>query len=287
MKQKKAVQPAPDELRAEAAVNEILGTCRFDYDDQAEPGKADFLLDPLDGIGPKVALEVSSTTDPDRQGLWKGLDRHYDGPTPGLEGDWQVQFTPGTHVKQSAKPLVELLQNLERDGVDKIGLNGWNDATPFGEFPTQQHAERLRKLADLRIVSAERIRSDKASGRIFPFEVTAGIARHTANTISPYIDAFLGSDQGVNKVKKLARYTDREGHLFVWADRGQLDVTMALRRGFVPVDSPTVADSVHTIWFGSLDADGSVYRWTRSGWTIAAVTSWAPTASLTDVSAEG
>lgn len=169
MKQKKAVQPAPDELRAEAAVNEVLGTRRFDYDDQAEPGKADFLLDPIEGAGPKVALEVSSTTDPDRQGLWKGLDQYYDSPIPGLQGDWQVQFTPGTHVKQSAMPLVELLQHLEREGVDKIGLNGWNDATPFGEFPTQQHAERLRKLADLRIVSAQRIRSNKASGRIFPF----------------------------------------------------------------------------------------------------------------------
>jgi hypothetical protein len=224
---------------------------------------------------------VSSTTDPDRQGLWKGLDRHYDGPTPGLQGDWQVQFTPGTHVKQSAKPLVELLQHLEREGVDRIGLNGWPDSTPSGQFPTPQHVENLRKLANLKIVSAQRIRSDKASGRIFPFEVTAGIARHTANTISPYIDAFLRSDQGANKVKKLARYNYREGHLFVWADRGQLDVTMALRRGFVPVDNPDVPDSLHTIWFGSLDAEGSVYRWTRSGWTIAAVTPWAPTTSLT------
>ncbi|MEU3394263.1 hypothetical protein [Streptomyces albidoflavus] len=63
--------------------------------------------------------------------------------------------------------------------------------------------------------------------------MTGRIARHTADTISPYVDAFLASEQGANKVKKLARYTDREGHLFVWADRGQLDVTMALRRGFV------------------------------------------------------
>ncbi|MFB7211032.1 hypothetical protein [Streptomyces sp. NPDC056255] len=259
MKKKKSVQPAPDELRAEAAVNEVLGTWRFDYDDQTEPGKADFLLDPIDGTGPTVALEVSSTTDPDRQGLWKGLDRYYDGPTLGLQGDWHVQFTPGVHVRKSATPLVELLQRLEREGVDKIGLNGWNDSTPFGQFPTQQHAENLRELANLKIVSAQRIRSDKASGRIIPFEVTAGIARQTADTISPCIDAFLGSDQGANKVKKLARYTDREGHLFVWADRGQLDVTMALRRGFVPVDSPHVPDSLHTIWFGSLDADGSMY----------------------------
>ncbi|MFD0142885.1 MULTISPECIES: hypothetical protein [unclassified Streptomyces] len=287
MKQKKVVQSAPDELLAEAAVNEVLGTCRFDYDDQAKPGKADFLLDPFDGAGPRVALEVPSTTDPDRQGLWDGLDRHYDGPIPGLQGDWTVQFTPGTRVKQSAKPLVELLQDLEREGVDKIGLDGWNDSTPPGRIPTPQHAERLRKLAALKIVSAERIRSDKASGRIFPIEMTGWIARHTADTISPYVDAFLDSDQGANKIKKLARYTDREGHLFVWADRGHFDVTMALRHGFVPADSPDVPDSLHTVWFGSLDAGGFVYRWTRSGWTIATVTSWVSTTSLTDVSAEG
>ncbi|WP_331723243.1 hypothetical protein [Streptomyces sp. NBC_00105] len=284
MKQKRAVELAPDELRAEAAVNEVLGTCRFDYDDQAEPGKADFLLDPFDGAGPKVALEVSSMTDPGRQGLWKGLDRHYDGPVPGLKGDWLVQFTPGVHVRKSATPLVALLQHLEREGVDRIGRNGWPDSTPPGEFPTPEHAENLRTLHTLKIVSAQRVRSDRASGRIFPFEVTGGIARHTADTISPYIDAFLGSDQGANKVKKLARYTDREGHLFVWADRGQLDVTMALRQGFVPVDSPDVPDSLHTVWFGSLNADQAVYRWTRSGWTIAVVTSWVPTL---DVRVEG
>ncbi|WP_195730344.1 hypothetical protein [Streptomyces albidoflavus] len=287
MKQKKPVQPAPDELRAEAAVNEVLGTRRFDYDDQTEPGKADFLLDPIDGAGPKVALEVSSTTDPARQGLWNGLGRYYEGPIPGLQGDWQVQFTSGTHVKQSATPLIELLQHLERDGVDKISLDGWNDSTPPGQFPSQQHAERLHKLADLKIVSAQRVRSDKASGRIFPFELGGGIARHTADTISPYVDAFLGSEQGANKVKKLARYTDREGHLFVWADRGQFDVTMALRRGFVPADSPNVPDSLHTIWFGSLDAGEYVYRWTRSGWTITTVTSWVATNSPTNASAEG
>ncbi|WP_327310034.1 hypothetical protein OG730_43480 (plasmid) [Streptomyces sp. NBC_01298] len=286
MKQKKPVQPAPDELRAEAAVNEVLGTRRVDYDDQTESGKADFLLDPVDGVGPKVVLEVSSTTDPDRQGLWEGLDQHYGGPIPGLQGDWQVQFTPGTRVKRSARPLVELLQDLERDGVDRISLYGWSDSTPPGQFPTQQHAERLQKLAHLRIVTAQRVRSDKASGRIFPFEVTEGTARHTADTISPCVDDFISSKQGANKVEKLARYTDREGHLFVWADRGQLDVTMALRRGFVPSDSPNVPDSLHTIWFGSLDAGEYVYRWTRAGWTLVTITSWVTTNSLTDASTE-
>ncbi|MDX2624826.1 hypothetical protein AB0D68_33210 [Streptomyces sp. NPDC048212] len=287
MKQKKPVQLAPDELLAEAVVNEILGTRRFDYDDQSEPGKADFLLDPLDGAGRKVALEVSSTTDPDRQRLWKGLDQYYDEPISGLQGDWTVQFTPGTHVKKTATPLVELLQLLEREGTDKIGLDGWNDSTPPGYLPTPQHAERLRKLASLKIVSAQRIRHDEASGRIFPLEMTGWITRSTADAISRSVNAFLGSGQGANKVKKLARYTDREGHLFVWADRGQFDVTMALRQGFVPGDSPDVPDSLHTIWFGSLQADGSVFRWTRSGWTIAAVTPWASNSSLTDVSAEG
>jgi hypothetical protein len=274
MKQKKAVQPTPDELRAEAAVNEVLGTHRVDYDDQTEPGKADFLLDPFDGTGPKVALEVSSTTAPDRQRLWNGLNRHYDGPTPGLRGDWHVQFTPAAHVKQSAKPLAELLQHLEREGVDQISLDGWPDSTPPGLFPTPQHAENLRKLADLKLVSAQRMRSNNASGRIFPFVVTGGTARHTADTISPSINAFLSSVQGASKVKKLARYNDRERHLFVWADRGQLDVTLALRRRFVPFFHPDVPDGLNTIWLGSFDVEESVYRWTRSGWTVTAVTPW-------------
>ncbi|MFE0824241.1 hypothetical protein [Streptomyces sp. NPDC058847] len=287
MKRKKTVQPAPDELRAEAAVNEVVNTCRFDHDDQAEPGKADFLLDPLEEGGPKVALEVSSITDPARQSLWRGLDQQYGGPISGLRGDWTVEFTPGAHVRQSAAPLVELLQSLEREGVDRIGLNGWNDSTPHGRLPTPGHAENLRRLARLKIVSAHRVRSDKASGRIFPCEMTSGTARSTAESISPHIDLFLDSKQGSNKVEKLARYIDRERHLFIWADTGHLDVTLALRRGFVPQDSPRVPDSLHAIWFGSLHVYDAVYRWTCSGWTIAAITPWTPHSGPTGVSARG
>lgn len=205
MKQKKTVQLAPDELRAEAAVNEVVKTWRFDHDDQAEPGKADFLLDPLEEGGPKVALEVSSITDPARQSLWRGLGRQYGGPILGLRGDWTVEFTPGAHVRQSAAPLVELLQRLEHEGVDKIGLHGWNDSTPHGRLPPPEHAESLRCLARLKIVSAHRVRSDKASGRIFPYETTFGTALSTVDSISPHIDLFLGSKQGSNKVEKLAR----------------------------------------------------------------------------------
>ncbi len=62
---------------------------------------------------------------------------------------------------------------------------------------------------------------------------------------------------------------------------------MALRQGFVPVDSPNVPDSLHTIWFGARDAGGAVYRWTRPGWTTAEVTPSVRADSLTDADAEG
>ncbi|MER5988336.1 hypothetical protein [Streptomyces sp. NPDC001787] len=41
LQRKKAVHLSPDELWAEAAVNEALETRGFGYDDQAEDGKAD------------------------------------------------------------------------------------------------------------------------------------------------------------------------------------------------------------------------------------------------------
>ncbi|MCX4546757.1 hypothetical protein [Streptomyces sp. NBC_01565] len=206
MKQKKPVPPTSEELRAEAAVNELLGTRRTDYDDQTENGKVDFLLDPPEGgAGPTVALEVSSTTEPSRERLWDSLDSRYDQPIPGLQGDWIVQFTPGTRLNKAAAPLAALLVRLEQAGRDRIGLQVWDDSTAPGELHTPQHAADLQELASLRIVSAQRVRSDKASGRIFPTEATAGIARSTVDTISPYVDEFLESPQGRNKVEKLAK----------------------------------------------------------------------------------
>ncbi|MER6354659.1 hypothetical protein ABT288_33970 [Streptomyces sp. NPDC001093] len=274
MKRKKPVAPAPEELRAEAAVNEILGTWRDGHDDQTENGMVDFLLEPaVDGAGPKVALEVSSTIDPDRQNLWAGLDRQYDHPVPGLQGDWIVEFTPQAQLKKISGPLAALLLRQEQANLDTIGLNGWDDSTPDGQLPTPPHAADLQELAQLQVVRALRIRSDKASGRILPTELNFAVASSTVDTISPYVDAFLAS-KGENKVKKLARHPDREGHLFLWADPAHLDITMSLSRGFVPTDSPNVPAEVHTIWLGSFHVDQAVFRWTRSGWSILEVTSW-------------
>lgn len=274
VKQKKPVAPAPDELRAEAAVNEILGTRRDGHDDQTENGMVDFLLEPaVDGEGPKVALEVSSTIDPDRQHLWAGLNRQYDQPVPGLDGDWIVEFTSQAHLKKISAPLAALLLRQEQANLDTIGLDGWDDSTPDDRLPTSQHAADLQELAQLQVVRAVRIRSDKASGRIFPTQLNFSVASSTVDTISPYVDAFLAS-KGKNKVQKLARHPDREGHLFLWADPAHMDITMSLSRGFVPTDSPNVPAEVHTIWLASFHANQAVFRWNRSGWSILEVTAW-------------
>ncbi|MFC9706357.1 hypothetical protein ACFTWD_37350 [Streptomyces sp. NPDC056943] len=209
----------------------------------------------MEAQGPTIALEVSSTLDPARQSLWASLDRRYDRPVPGLQGDWIVQFTPGTQLKKVADPLTALLLRQEQVDLDKIGLNGWDDSTPPGELHTPQHAADLQELAALNVMSAQRVRSDKASGRIFPTEANAGVARSTFDTISPYIDEFFDSAPGQNKVKKLANHPDREGHLFVWADRGHVNITVALAQGFVPAGSPSVPSGLHTTWLGSFDVD--------------------------------
>ncbi|MGW0424854.1 hypothetical protein [Streptomyces sp. NPDC003015] len=267
MKQKKPVDPTPEELRAEAVVNQLLGTRRAGHDDQTENGMVDFLLDPaVDGAGPKVALEVSSTIDPDRRQLWAGLDRQYDRPVPGLRGDWIVEFTTRSPLKKISKPLAALLMRQEQANLDTIGLDGWDDSTPAGRLSTPQHVQDLQELARLQIVRAVRIRSDKASGRIYPTQMAFAVAPSTADTISPYVDAFLAS-KGENKVKKLARHSDREGHLFLWADPAHHEIKMSLSHGFVPTDSPNVWAQVHTIWLGSFHSD-RVFRWHRAKWSI-------------------
>ncbi|MFG2632180.1 hypothetical protein [Streptomyces sp. NPDC048473] len=228
----------------------------------------DFLLDPVDGIGPLVALEVSSTIEEPRQRLWDALHSQYDQPIPGLQGDWIVQFTPGTNVKKAFGPLAALLVRQEQANLDKIGLNGWNDSTALGSFPDPQHEADLQELTKLKVVSAQRVHSDRATGRIFPTELLSGVARSTADAIAPYIDEFLVSELGEDKVGKLAQHPDREGHLFLWADRSHLDIMMSLTNRFVPTGNPNAPAGLHTIWLGSFNVDGLVYRWNDSGWSI-------------------
>lgn len=200
-----------EELRAEAAVNEILGTRRVDYDDQTENGKVDFLVDSAVGsAGPHVALEVSSTIDPARQRLWHGVDRHYAQTRSDLQGDWQVQFTADTveadprladgpaapfGVQERGQDRSERLGRQHTSGRASHGAARWGPSRPCEAQRHTRRADSQRQCS----------RSDH------PLRDELRVARSNANTITPCLDGFLASQQGMNKVRKLARHPDREG----------------------------------------------------------------------------
>ncbi|MEE1735571.1 hypothetical protein PUR49_03365 [Streptomyces sp. BE147] len=92
LQRKKAVHLSPDELWAEAAVNEALETRGFGYDDQAEDGKADLFLDPLGGAGTKPALEVSSLTGSAVRASGRALTSTTGELIHGLQGDRLVEL---------------------------------------------------------------------------------------------------------------------------------------------------------------------------------------------------
>ncbi|WP_327173532.1 hypothetical protein OG471_41055 [Streptomyces sp. NBC_01336] len=52
-----------------------------------------------------------------------------DQPIPDLQGDWIVQFTPGTNVRKAFGPLAALLVRQEQADLDKIGSPGRIAAT--------------------------------------------------------------------------------------------------------------------------------------------------------------
>ncbi|MFI6650535.1 hypothetical protein ACIBI8_23400 [Streptomyces sp. NPDC050529] len=151
---------------------------------------------------------------------WGVLDQHYGEPIPGLQGEWLVEFTSGTHVKRSATPLVGLLQHPEQDGVDRIGLNGWNDTIgmltvhawlALSDPTTTRSAETLTLLLE---TAERRIAADAA-----PHADTTRVIRN-AHTLWHHLradDPETALDLAPRLLDLLQDHPRRTGDVIEWA----------------------------------------------------------------------
>ncbi|MFH9737207.1 hypothetical protein ACH4MA_05890 [Streptomyces roseolus] len=272
---KKPIQPTYDELIAEAIVNAAMGTVRIYFDDQSAPGLIDF------GLGSRLnaevtdVLEVSSKRDRDTNAMWQQINRVYDGRVhEGLNAGWAVQFQHGATIgKGVSNRVIAFLADLEKRGITKVS------ADPADLF--QESVNRLPSTADVRDAATARELglnvvhqvgdSLDLRGRIFTSSfVPTGIARATADAVSPYVNDFLDTTTGANKIKKLAeKGSGKRQHLFIWSDMSHTSVGFALKRGWLPSDAPTVPDHIHTLWLGSFFSFENVYTWRcEEGWQV-------------------
>lgn len=272
---KKVIQPTYDELIAEAIVNAAMGTVRIHFDDQSAPGLIDF------GLGPRLdaevtdVLEVSSKRDQDTNAMWQQINRVYDGRVhEGLRCGWAVQFEHGATIGKGASDrVIAFLVDLEKRGITKVSADPADLFQEAGNpFPSTDNLRDAATARELGLNVVHQIGdSPDLAGRIFPSSfVPTGIARATADAVSPYVDDFLDTTTGANKIKKLAeKGSGKRQHLFIWSDISHTSVGFALKRGWLPSDAPTLPDHIHTLWLGSFFSFENVYTWRcEEGWRV-------------------
>ncbi|MDV9196127.1 hypothetical protein [Streptomyces sp. Wh19] len=270
---KKPIQPTYDELIAEAIVNAAMGTVRIYFDDQSAPGLIDFGLGSrLDAEATDV-LEVSSKRDRETNAMWQQINRVYDGRVQeGLNAGWAVQFQHGATIgKGVSNRVIAFLVDLENRGITKVSADPV-DLFAGNRFPSTDNLHDAATARKLGLSVVHQIgNSPDLAGRIFPSSfVPTGIARATADAVSPYVNDFLDTTTGANKIKKLAeKGSGKRQHLFIWSDMSHTSVGFALKRGWLPSDAPTVPDHIHTLWLGSFFSFENVYTWRcEEGWRV-------------------
>ncbi|MFB8235485.1 hypothetical protein ACFC58_02945 [Kitasatospora purpeofusca] len=272
MTRKRGVDPTPEEILATAIVNGVLGTRTVAVDDQTRPGMIDAWLahpDEPDDVR-AIGLEITSTTDGDAAAMRKAIRRQYDEAVPGLMGAWIVEFRPGARIGRAAVWLTRFLATLEQRSETKASLHPYNDKVRWNNgWPVPEYAAELEEMDRHGVIEANRISDDpQHAGLIRALTAHGYSTPPAAEHIAPYIENFLGTREGANKIQKLKAATGA-AHLFIWADSSHLDIGVALRHRFHPSGDPKVPEHIDDIWLGYKVAPATVYRWTRGqGWTV-------------------
>lgn len=271
---KKRKEPRQDELLAEQIVNGVLGTSTVERDDNSRPGMVDALLDPGNSSGPLAALEVSSTTDRAAAMLWSVVDKeHGDTVHPELSWCWLISYQPHARAGgEAARRLVSYLAELEARGVREVRrTQGFVPFVTADGVTAGDHAElaRLGLLAVSAVPDTER-----SQGRIYHYSVAVGEGFGPADPVPGYVDDFLASETGVNKLRKLERQAKlgRRTHLFLWAEPHHVHIGQPLSNAVLPTQRPAPPVFLDSIWLASAFAPEHVYRWTpQSGWEVVTV----------------
>lgn len=221
--------------------------------------------------GRVAAIEVTSVVEPARLSveaelLRRDLSRL---ELPELASGWAISLADDARVKDATRP--EVLRQL----LSEIEARGLRYAHDLGDF----RDPLTKELQSLGIASVYRLGKEKA-GTVLVMAGAYGGAGWDGQAIDLWLEGFIASPQGVNKLGKLGRAEAAERHLAIVLDSFSqpgmgiyLMLTARHERGAADADygvpSFSPPDPVTHIWLLPMVQSGEKLRWARgSGWVV-------------------
>jgi hypothetical protein len=221
---------------------------------------------------PVAAIEVTSAVESQRLGVeseirQRGLSSF---PLPGLMAQWSVRLTDQTQVRVASRrdKLQPLLSDLEAGGA--------RCAHDMGDYRDPV----VKRLRELGIAAVYRLSTGRGGGVVMGTDAYGGF-EWDGPAIDAWLDEFLASDQGANKLAKLGRAKAAERHLaLVLASFSQPGIGIPLKlssrrdvgaAAYVMPSYEPPAPLSH-MWLLPMAEGSEGLRWARgSGWAVLAV----------------
>ncbi|MFI1975429.1 hypothetical protein [Streptomyces wedmorensis] len=259
------------ERHALAIVNQTLGTFAYELDDGSRDGMCDALLALLDSGTPVAALEITLNADEAHAEMLDRLNRIDAKVLNGLACGWMVRYRSGARVAGTRREeLRKVLIDLETRGVGRLDIEPeWPE--DYDPMTGLVKASFLEDTAVLRRLGVEAVKAVghgyNIAGKIFSTSIATGVGRADADPIPGYVNSYLLTKQGQNKVAKLQQSgLPPQRHLFVWVDGRHVPIWIVLREGWLPQRDPELPKAIDNLWLASPMASTAL-RWTRGvGW---------------------
>ena len=220
--------------------------------------------------GPVAAIEVTSAVEPQRLGVESEIrQRGSSFPMPGLASRWSVRLTDQARVRVASRhdKLQPLLSDLEARGA--------RYAHDRGDYRDPV----VKRLRELRIAAVYRLSAGRGGSVVMGTDAYGGF--EWDGPIDAWLDEFLASDQGANKLAKLGRANTAERHLVIVLDSFSqpgigIPLKLSSRRdagaaAYVMPSSDPPAPLSH-MWLLPMAEGSEGLRWTRGrGWAVLAV----------------
>jgi len=246
-----------------------LGTLRVIDRKGGPPGRHDFEAGLPAGLA--AAIEVTSTVEPHRLGVESELEQQDLSrlQLPGLTARWAVLLADSARVKVATNrgTLRHLLSELEANGSQYV-----HDIGDYLDPVTK----RLRALG---IASVYRL-STEQQGTVYISTGAYGGIGWDGTAIDAWLEEFVASEQGVNKLGKLSRAQAAERHLAIVLDlisQPGIGISLALRarydRGAANYALPSFAppQPMTHLWLLPMMQSREKLRWSRErGWAFLA-----------------
>jgi hypothetical protein len=253
---------------ARARLEQVLGPLRVIDRKGGPPGLHDLEADLAGGM--VAAIEITSEVEEARLSLMASADRHLRKlRLRGSNYAWQVGLTANAQVN-AIRPavLLKLLSDMEQQGRTRA-LNIGDFRDPF-----------VARLGALGIESVYGFKARPGRGGVVRVVTGFYSGREWDQTaIDTWLDNFLTSSRGQNKLAKLARATHaRERHLVIVVEPFSAP-GMGISLGLSDREEEGAADDaipslvppepLTHLWLMPLMGTGEALRWTRhSGWEV-------------------